>query len=162
MRVSRVIVLLMAAAVLLMAGPSAAQRKEIPKEEVPADVIEVLNAYMKILTTSPTLEACGVAVEKIAAGHMLSMNGGISDDVMQFSLKKDYQNAKFYRFPVVITRVQRIENDYDGFGPTLFRGTRYRIWIAKKEGVPGLPAPIPIIKPASGGPPKIVTTIGSL
>lgn len=156
-----VVVLLMVSAFFFLAGQSIAQRKDIPMEEVPADVIEVLNRYMNILTTSPTLEACGVAVGKIAAGHMLSTNGGISDDVMQFSLKKDYQNAKFYKYPVVITRVQRIENDYDGYGSTLFQGVRYRIWIAKKDGVAGMPAPIPIIKPASGAP-KIVTTIGSL
>lgn len=161
MKQSRVTVLLLVAVAIFMAVPSAAQRKDIPREEVPADVIGVLNAYMKILTASPSLEACAAEVAKIAAGHMLSRNGGIAEDVMRYGLKKDFQNAKFYRMPVVITRVQRIENDYDGYGPTLFRGTRYRIWIAKKEGVPGLPAPIPIIKPETGAP-RIVTTIGSL
>jgi hypothetical protein len=156
-----VVVLSLLSITLFLAGPSNAQRKEIPQGEVPADVITVLNKYMRILTTSPSLEVCGREVAKIAAGHMLSQNGGISDDVMQFSLKKDYQNAKFYKVPVVITRVQRIENDYDGYGPTLFQGVRYKIWIAKKDGVAGLPAPIPVIKPKSGAP-KIVTTIGSL
>jgi hypothetical protein len=146
---------------LFLYGSSSARPKDIPKDQVPQEVIDVLNAYMKILTTSPTLEDCGEKVAKIAAGHMLSQSGGISDDVIQFSLKKDYQNAKFYKFPVVITRVAVSEDDYDGFGPTLFQGTRYKIWIAKKDGVGGLPAPIPIIKPKSGAP-KIVTTIGSL
>lgn len=80
---------------------------------------------------------------------------------MHFSLKKDYQNAKFYKVPAVITRIVKTEDDYDGYGPTLFQWTRYKIWIAKKDGVAGLPAPIPIIKPKSGAP-KIVTTIGSL
>jgi hypothetical protein len=146
---------------LFLYGSSSARQQDIPKDQVPQDVIKVLNAYMKILTTSPTLEDCGAKVAKIAAGHMLSQSGGISDDVIQFSLKKDYQNAKFYKFPVVITRVVLVEDDYDGFGPTLFQGTRYKIWIAKKDGVGGMPAPIPIIKP-KGGAPKIVTTIGSL
>lgn len=146
---------------LLCAVTTNAGQKEIPAAKVPADVVKVLNMYLNILTTSPTLEACAQKVAAISAGHMLSQNGGISRDVLDFSLKKDFQNAKFYKVPAVITRVVVIENDYDGFGPTLFQGTRYRIWIAKRDGVAGLPAPIPVIKPASGAP-KIVTTIGSL
>ncbi|TFH40387.1 MAG: hypothetical protein E4G96_07610 [Chrysiogenales bacterium] len=92
---------------------------------------------------------------------MLSVNGGISNDVLPYSLKKDYQNAKFYKVPAVITRVVLVENDYDGYGATLIQGDRYKIWIAKRDGVAGMPAPIPILKPKKG-PPKIVTTIGSL
>jgi hypothetical protein len=158
---SRVILVTVLAAFLLCAVTTSAGQKEIPAGQLPGDVVEVLNKYLNILTTSPTLEACAQKVAAISAGHMLSQNGGISRDVLDFSLKKDYQNAKFYKVPPVITRVVVIENDYDGFGPTLFEGTRYKIWIAKKDGVAGLPAPIPIIKPASGAP-KIVTSIGSL
>jgi hypothetical protein len=157
----RVIHVAILAFTLLFAVTATAGRKEITSQEVPRDVIEVLNRYLTILTTSPTLEDCAQKMAGISAGHMLSRNGGISDDVFQFSLKKDYQNAKFYKVPAVITRVQVTDNDYDGYGPTLFEGTGYKIWIAKKDGVAGLPAPIPIIKPASGAP-KIVTTIGSL
>lgn len=161
MKQSRVIVTVLASALIFWAGSSNAGQQDIPKNQVPRDVIAILNQYLKILTTSPSLEVCGQRVAKIAAGHMLSQSGGISDDVIQFSLKKDYQNAKFYKVPAVITRVVKIEDDYDGYGPTLFQGTRYKIWIAKKDGVAGLPAPIPIIKPKTGAP-KIVTTIGSL
>jgi len=61
----------------------------------------------------------------------------------------------------LITRCLFTPNDYDGYQSTLFEGDRYKIWIKKKEGVNGMPAPIPIIKPLTGEP-KIVTTIGSL
>lgn len=161
MKSSRFMIAALAVSMILWAGSSNARAEDIPADQVPKDVIEVLNQYLKILTTSPSLDQCGQQVAKIAAGHMLSQRGGISDDVMHFSLKKDYQNAKFYKVPAVITRVVKTEDDYDGYGPTLFQGTRYKIWIAKKDGVAGLPAPIPIIKPKSGTP-KIVTTIGSL
>jgi hypothetical protein len=157
----RVIQVAVLALSLLLAVAASAGRREISAQEVPNDVIQVLNRYLTILSTSPTLEDCARNVAAISAGHMLSRNGGISDDVFQFSLKKDYQNAKFYKVPAVITRVQVTDDDSDGYGPTLFQGTRYKIWIAKKDGVAGMPAPIPIIKPASGAP-KIVTTIGSL
>jgi hypothetical protein len=61
----------------------------------------------------------------------------------------------------VITRCLFSPGDYDGFQSTLFEGDRYKIWIKKKEGVAGMPAPIPIIKPATGSP-KVVSNIGSL
>ncbi len=151
----------MFSAFLLLPGLAGAKQKDIQLNQVPKDVIEVLNTYLKILNTSASLEECGTKVAPIAGGHMVNQQGAISRDVIDFSLKKDYQNAKFYKFPAVITRVVLMEYDYDGFGPTLIRGDRYKIWIAKKDGVAGMPAPIPVIKPKTGAP-KIVTTIGSL
>jgi hypothetical protein len=151
----------MTAASLFFVGGALAGQKDIPKKDVPKDVVEVLNAYLKILSTSASLEECASKVEEISAGHMLNSSGGISDDVKPYSLKKDFQNVKFYQVPAVITRVVLVEDDTDGYGPTLIQGARYRIWIAKKKGVAGRPAPIPVIKPAAGAP-KIVTVIGSL
>ncbi len=161
MKKTKAVALSMVALLLLWGGSIHAKQTDIPKEQVPGDVIEVLNKYLKILSTSATLEDCAVKVAKISAGHMLSRSGSISQDVLPYSLKKDYENVKFYKVPAVITRVVMVPDDYDGYGPTLFQGTRYKIWIAKKDGVAGLPAPIPIIKPKNGAP-KIVTTIGSL
>lgn len=142
----------------------AQQRTEIKVKDVPKEVIVVLNQYLTILSTSKTLEDCGKNLLPIAGGHILAQSGtAISTDVMQFSLKKDYQNVKFYKIPAVITRVQLITNTYDGYGPTLTEGNIYKIWIAKKDGVNGMPAPIPVLVPKNNPKsPKIVTTIGSL
>ncbi len=161
MKITKAVALSMVALLMFWAGSTNAKQTDIPKEQVPQDVIEVLNEYLKILSTSPSLEACAVEVAKISGGHMLSQSGAISQDVLPYSLKKDYQNVKFYKVPAVITRVVLVENDYDGYGATLIQGTRYKIWIAKKDGVAGLPAPIPVLKPKNGAS-KIVTTIGSL
>jgi hypothetical protein len=161
MKITKDVALSMVALLLFWTGSIHAKQTDISKEQVPRDVIEVLNNYLKILSTSPSLEACAVEVAKISGGHMLSNSGLISGDVLPYSLKKDYENVKFYKVPAVITRVVLIEDDYDGYGPTLIQGTRYKIWIAKKDGVAGLPAPIPVLKPKTGAP-KIVTTIGSL
>lgn len=138
-----------------------AQTKDIPQSELPGDVKDLLNQYIQILQTSKDIDEAAGKVAKIAAGHMLNSSGKIDSDVYRYSLKKDFDNAKFYKYPVEITRISRTLNDYDGFQSTLFEGTRYKIWIAKKEGVAGLPAPVPIIKPATEAP-KIVTVIGSL
>jgi hypothetical protein len=138
------------------------QSKELKNSEIPQDVVNVLNEYMKILTTSTSLDDAANNLVKIAAGHLLTSDlSAISSDVKPYSLKKDFENAKFYAYPPVITRCLYTPNDYDGFQNTLFEGDRYKIWIKKKEGVNGMPAPIPIIKPKSGDP-KVVSTIGSL
>lgn len=161
MKIKKVVAMSMVALFLFWSGSSNAKQTDIPIEQVPTDVISVLNKYLNILSTSKSLEACAVEVAKISGGHMLSQSGSISQDVLPYSLKKDYENVKFYKVPAVITRVVLVEGDYDGYGPTIIEGSRYKIWIAKKEGVAGLPAPIPVIKPKNGTP-KIVTVIGSL
>lgn len=138
------------------------QKKELKNNEIPQDVVNVLNEYMKILTTSASVDDAASKLVKIAAGHLVTSDlSAITSDVKMFSLKKDFENAKFYEYPPVITRCQLSPDDYDGYETTLFEGERYKIWIKKKEGVNGMPAPIPIIKPKSGQP-KVVSNIGSL
>ncbi len=158
---NRAIILLMAAGLIFSYMPGHAERKDIKPSELPADVLDVLKQYCTILSTSPDLETCAKKLAPIAGGHLLDSQEKISRDVLEFSLKKDFQNIKFYQLPPVITRIQRITDDYDGYESTLIQGTRYKIWIAKKEGVAGMPAPIPIIKPEKGSP-KVVSNIGSL
>ena len=151
-----VIIVIMVSSIDLNAG-----RSEMKPAELPADVLEVLNCYCMILSTSPDINICAEKLAAIAGGHLLDSSGKISRDVMEFSLKKDFQNIRFYKVPPVVTRIQCITDDYDGYGETLIQGTRYKIWIAKKDGIPGMPAPIPIIKPATGSP-RVVSNIGSL
>ncbi len=139
----------------------AAQTKELKTSEIPQDVKDVLNEYLQILSSSKTLDDVANNIVKVCAGHLVSSSGTVPSDVKQFSLKKDWENVKFYKVPAVITRCQFIPNEYDGFQETLFEGDKYKIWIAKKDGTAGLPAPIPIIKPKSGKP-KVISNIGSL
>ncbi len=146
---------------LLGTMASFSQKKELKAKDVPKEVVIVLNEYMKILTTSATLEECVTRMESIAGGGLVTNSGMITKDAQQFSLKKDYNNAKFYKYPVEITRVQYSKEDYDGYKETLIQGERYKIWIAKKDSKQGMPAPVPIIVPKSGKP-KIVTTIGNM
>jgi len=150
-----------AALFLMLIGNLFSQTKDISESKLPDDVKEVLNEYIKILQNATDLNDAASKVKSIFAGHLLNSEGEVDKDVYYFSLKKDYNNAKFYQYPVEITRISRTMNDYDGFQETLFEGTRYKIWIAKKDGVAGLPAPVPIIKPSKGAP-KVVSVIGSL
>ncbi len=140
------------------------QRNNIPVEEVPSAVIKVLNQYLKILSESPTLEDCAKTIYPLLGGGLLSSDGNkVSSDTIQFSLKKDYNNVKFYSVPAEITRIQLNKNSYDGFEKTYIEGDIYKIWVKKKEGVAGMPAPIPVIVPKNDPEhPKVISTIGSL
>jgi len=138
-----------------------AQNKELKVNEIPQDVKDVLDEYLKILSEAKTLDEAGLNIVKVCAGHLVNSSGVISSDIKPYSLKKDWENVKFYKVPAVITRCVYSPNDYDGFQETLFEGDKYKIWIAKKDGTAGMPAPIPIIKPKTGKP-KVISNIGSL
>jgi len=140
------------------------QRKDISIEDVPPAVIKVLNQYLKVLSESPALEDCAKNIYPYLGGGLLSSDGKkVSSDTIQFSLKKDYNNVKFYSVPAVITRIQLNKNSYDGYEKTYLEGDIYKIWINKKEGVAGMPAPIPVIVPKNDPEhPKVISTIGSL
>ena len=140
------------------------QRKDISIEEIPSAVIKVLNQYLKILSESPTLEDCAVKIYPYLGGGLLSSDGKkVSSDTIQFSLKKDYNNVKFYSVPAEITRIQLNKNSYDGYEKTYLEGDIYKIWINKKEGVAGMPAPVPVIVPKNDPEhPKVISSIGSL
>lgn len=145
---------------------SFAQRSELQPDQLPKEVKDVLIEYLKILNTSTSLDDCAINVVKVCAGHLLTSDlKSIAGDVKPYSLKKDFENAKFYKSPPEITRVQLYKGDYDGYQNTLIEGDSYKIWIAKKDGVAGMPAPIKILVPKSGQKfttPKVISVIGSL
>ncbi len=141
-----------------------AQTKEIKAGDVPSEVKNVLNQYLTILSSAKSLDECAANVMKVAAGGLLSTDGmSISSNVKPYSLKKDFENVKFYKQPAEITRVQLQTGGYDGYKGTLIEGDIYKIWIAKKDGVKGMPAPIRIIVPKNDkSNPKVISVIGSL
>src|ERR1035437_911998 len=132
------------------ANKSFAQSKanDIPVNNLPADVKSVLGKYIKILK-SPDLDACATAFLEIAGGGLVNPNFPVSlrSDIKMYSLKKDFENIKFYSDPVVITRVNVIQSNGYGFGKTAIAGTIYKIWIKKKDGINGMPAPVQIMVP---------------
>ncbi|MDD5149594.1 MAG: hypothetical protein PHC28_03825 [Flavobacterium sp.] len=138
------------------------QKKEIKKSKIPTDVVNVLNKYIEILTTSESVEAAAEKLIEIAGGNLLTPSMyAITEDVKMYSLKKDWQNAQLYSYPVKITRCILTPNGTDGYQETYIKGDWYKIWIDKKLDERGMPAPISIIKPLNGEP-KIISNIGSL
>jgi hypothetical protein len=129
---------------------------DIPVRDLPNDVKAVLDKYIEILSNSENIDDCGTKFYEIAGGDLLNFDGSdLYRDLKSFSLKKDFSNIKYYAIPVKITRVNKKTNDYRGYEKTYIEGDTYKIWIAKKPGVNGLPAPVSILKPKNGKP-KIV------
>lgn len=134
-------------------------------QQVPGPVRGALDQYVQILAASRSLDEAVQRVTPIAGGGLVNEDGRtLRDTVPPYSLKKDWQNVRFYVQPPRITRVQVQPGKAMGFGPSAIRGTVYKVWIAKREGQAGMPAPISIMLPephpfVSG--PRIVR-IGSL
>ncbi len=140
------------------------KRDDIPVAQLPQEVRSVLDQYVAALN-APTLDSCAALFFPIAGGGLVNPEGtSLDSDLKQFSLKKDYQNIKFYLQPVKIIRVNVRWCHGDGYGASAVKGKVYKIWIAKKPGVAGLTAPVSIMVP-EGHPaiktPKVIG-IGSL
>jgi hypothetical protein len=138
---------------------------DISISQLPPEVKAVLDEYIKILNTSQSLDECATRFTAIAGGGLVNEDGlSLRSSIQPYSLKKDYENLKFYKVPVLITRVNMSPSNGSGYGPSAIKGQVYKIWISKKDGGAGLPAPISIMVP-EGHPtintPKVVG-IGSL
>jgi hypothetical protein len=136
-------------AIFFIYGSVYAQSKQndIPVSQLPQAVFKVLNQYFEILG-SDSLENCAKSFVSIAGGSLLGNSvDKLRTDVSQFSLKKDFNNSRFYAYPLKLTRVNKRFSNGDGYGETRIKGWVYKIWIDKKDGVNGMPAPISIIVP---------------
>lgn len=138
---------------------------DIPVDTLPAEVKAVLESYTKLLLAAKSVDDAGKSFVNIAGGGVVNEDGkSLRADVTRFSLKKDFDGIKFYADPLVITRVNASPSNGQGFGPSAIKGKVYKIWIAKKEGGAGMPAPISIMIPEGHATIKTakVVNIGSL
>ncbi len=153
------IVILIQASIILNVT---AQEQTSSETELPTEVVDVLNAYIHILTTSETLDECADRFLAIAGGGLVNPAGTkLRESVKPYSLKKDFENIKFYTVPVNVVRVVKSQTQMTGYGASAIAGDVYKIFIAKKDGTQ--PAPVQIVFPKehpSISTPKI-TNIGS-
>jgi hypothetical protein len=132
-------------------------------EPVDARAEKLLNDFLTALTSSPdNMDAAIKAALPFLHKSLLAPGGGdVSSDLRRFSFKKAWENAKFYAQPVKITRIRRTGISAIGFRETAEKGKVSDYFVAKKEGVSGMPAPVKIFFPEGGGEPKI-SYVGSL
>jgi len=151
--------------VALLAGVfgANAQQKDIAVSELPKEVKMVLDEYVNILTSSKDLDECAVKFMSVAGGTLVNPAGNaLRSSVKPYSLKKDFDDIKYYKVPVEIARVAKTRTQQCGFGASAIAGDWYKIYIVKKDG--SQPAPIQIVVPENNPnvtSPKVMS-IGSL
>lgn len=147
--------LFVCAGVFLLTLSTKAQ--DIPLEQFDKAGIEVLNKFMKAIMDNQADEmaAAKAALPYIHKSEYDASGSNLLKDRLDFSFKKAWQNAKFYKNPIVVTRIQKQSLTAIGFKATAEAGTAYKVWIAKNDGVSGLPAPLNIFFPADGSAPKL-------
>lgn len=140
---------------------------DISVRDLPSNVKMILEEYITVLRNANSLDDCAKKVLKVAGGGLINESTSyvtLRNSIKPYSLKKDFNNIKFYAQPTIITRVNVSKNRTSGYGESAIRGTIYKVWIGKKEGVNGMPAPISILVPENHEfikTPKIIG-IGSL
>ncbi len=142
--------ILVLVAVVLMVGTglsAQSKRDDIPVSKLPKEVKAVLDRYVQALN-APDLDSCAVLFLSIAGGGLVNEEGdALGRDLLDFSLKKDFNNIKFYQQPAKITRVNVRKSNGDGYGASAIKGKVYKVWLAKKPEVNGMPAPVSIMVP---------------
>lgn len=119
--------------------------------------IEVINKFMEAINNNSGDEnaAAKAAMPYIHKSEYDNTGTALKRDRMDFSFKKAWQNAKFYDTPVKVTRIQKQNLSAIGFGSTAESGIAYKVFIGKKSGVAGMPAPLNVFFPTNGSEPKV-------
>ena len=134
-----------------------AKGQEIQLNKFDKRGVELINSFMNALIANATdeLAAAKTALPFIHRSEYDNSGTSLKRDRLDYSFKKAWQNAKFYQVPVSVTRVQKQSLTAIGFGATAQAGTSYKVWIAKKSGVRGLPAPLNVFFPSDGSGPTL-------
>ena len=122
---------------------------------------KLLNEFLTALSIGDSDESAKACLPLVHKSLINKTGDDLTSDLRRFSFKKAHENAKFYQKPVKITRIRKQATTAIGFGETAQKGTVYDYFIAKKSGVPGMPAPIQVFFPLDGTAPRICYT-GSL
>ena len=145
---------------VLLSSPAGSSVTNATPDADPA-AVELLNQFMTALLIkddSARLTAVLPCVHKT----LLNNEGtDLSPTVKDFSYRRAVTDAALYQIPVRVTRVAKDKSTAVGFGESAESGRTDRYFVAKREGVSGLPAPIHIFFPKDGSKPKIVN-MGSL
>jgi hypothetical protein len=133
-----------------------------PPSSSDAAAEQLLSATLAALQQNRDEDAAVRAIVPYVHRSLLDATGAqLTTDVRQFSFKKAFGAAPLYGVPVKVTRTRPSNVTAIGFGATAERGRSVDYFVAKRDGQPGMPAPVTVFFPESGGAPK-VSYLGSL
>ena len=124
------------------------------------NAIYLINELMSILQNNTFGASVQKSIPLIHRSLLTSNQKDLDEDTKRFSFKKAYERAKYYNFPIAVTRIEKIKTTEIGHESTHDVGVEYKIWIAKKE-FKGYPAPIVIFFKKGSDHPKI-SYVGSI
>lgn len=165
---NRLLALVLAAAAacaVTTAAPESAEAAagDIELEKADPRAVKVLGDFFAALAIADENESAKACLKVVHVSLMNPQKNDLSADLRRFSFKKAHDNAKFYASPVKLTRIR--PKSITGIGArsngTAELGQVHDYFVAKKDGVAGMPAPVQIFFPQNGGEPKIAY-MGSL
>ena len=119
--------------------------------------LEKIRQFMEISMSTTDINEAGkkLVAAKVVHSSKLDKNdpSKLNPDSLRFAYKKAFGNVKLYDAKVV--RTVLTGTSAVGFGPTAQKGKLYKYFIAKKEGVNGMPAPIQVFYPEDGSEPVV-------
>ena len=92
-----------------------------------------------------------IAMQYYHHSHHAKAGDNLLPDRLRFSFKKGFNGIKYYQHPVQITRVRALATQAVGFKETAEKGHAFDYFLAKRDGVSGMPAQIRIFIGESSG-----------
>lgn len=118
-----------------------------------------LKRFMEICIATPDLEEAGklVIAEGLVHASKRDKNDPrkMNNDSIRFAFKKAHGAVSMYDPGPRLIRTVLTGTSAVGFGPTAQKGKLYKYFVAKKDGVNGMPAPIQIFYPEDGSDPLV-------
>ncbi len=142
---------------LVLAGSASAVEKISPDPKA----VELCTRFLQALSLEDETARLQAVMPLLHKSMYSNDKKGLAPNVRDFSYKKAVMNVKFYAIPAEITEVHQGKVVTVSVGETAERGRIDKYFVAKKEGQTGMPAPLHVLWPESGGPPVLVN-IGSL
>jgi hypothetical protein len=121
----------------------------------PAAVAKI-SKFIELCVSNTDINEAGKKVVAASLVHKSKLDptgAQLNADSLRFAFKKAFENAKLYE--PKITRVVLTGTTAVGFKETASKGKLYKYFVAKKEGVTGMPAPIQVFFPEGGGEPVL-------
>ena len=124
------------------------------------NAIYLINEFMSTLQNNTFNASVRKSIPLMHRSLLTPGQKDLDEDTKRFSFKKAYERAKYYNFPIAVTRIDKIKTTEIGHENTHDIGVEYKIWIAKKESK-GYPAPVVIFFKEGSDNPKI-SYVGSI
>lgn len=151
---SLLVTLCLAVPALVVTVPSVSFAEDAAPDE---RAIAKIKKFLEICLNTPDLNEAGKQVVAAGLVHVSKFDKNdpskMNPDSLRFAFKKAHAAAGMYQMKVV--RIQETGTTGVGFGKTAQKGKLFKYFIAKKEGVNGMPAPVQIFIPEGGGEPVI-------